>query len=134
MFNNLKIRIKTITTKLFSKKEQKPGFVNPYGMTNTTTSAARPVFKDGKIVFPQRGGKQIQQNGMQTEIKKEPESKKKKERPDSSVVKSILEVIIADLEDVSGETERRRKRAEKERIDKDTYQHFLELARSKGEK
>jgi|WetSurMetagenome_2_1015567.scaffolds.fasta_scaffold01641_5 hypothetical protein len=128
MFNNLKIRLKVFTKKLFSKKEQKPQFINPYGMTDPTSS--RPsglTFKDGKIVLPNQ-----KQSPLVQDAKKEAEPvKKKKERPDSSVVKSILEVIISDLEDVSGETERRRKRAEKERIDKDAYAQFIELSKVK---
>jgi hypothetical protein len=116
------------TTKMFKKKEPQPRFVNPYGMTDPTSPRPKPTFKDGKLVI-QPLAPEVQKAKEEPKV----EQKKKKERPESHVVKTMFELLIEDIEYISGETERKKKRAEKERLNKEAYERFLELSKSGGD-
>jgi hypothetical protein len=126
VFNRLRIGIKSLSKKLFSPRDAQPKFINPYAMTEATTHQyyVQPKFINGKFILEKEEPSQRTSQGADTKK----ESIRSHKRSDNGFAKSLVEVVISDIEGIAGE---RKKKTEKSMQDKERYDHFLELAGGK---
>jgi len=116
VFNRSRIKLKMWFKNLFSPRKAQPRFINPYAMSEPTTPKqyVRPEFKDGRFILKK-----------EEEQEKEEQKEKPPKKPDGGIIKAITEVVIEDLEGLSGEAKRKAKKAAE---DKEKYESFMELA------
>jgi hypothetical protein len=126
VFSRLKLGIKSLLKKWFSPRDAQPKFINPYAMTDATTHQyyVQPKFKNGKFILEKEEPPQRAPQGKDTKRESVPDVK----RPKGSFTKSLVEVVISDIEGIAGET---KKKTEKSIQNKEQYEHFLELVEGK---
>jgi hypothetical protein len=83
----------------------------------------KPQFKNGKLIFEKE--KPIERQ-LPEETKEKTVVRKK-----TGLIKSLAEVVISDMESLSGITEKRERESEKRRENDAKYQQFLELSGGK---
>jgi hypothetical protein len=113
--------------KMLSRKKPEQQFINPYTMSEPVTPRYydKPQFKDGKLIFEKE--KPVARQ-LPEETKEIPVARIRKK---AGLIKSLAEVVISDMESLSGITEKRERESEKRRENDAKYQQFLELSGGK---
>jgi hypothetical protein len=130
VFDKLKKQIRMQIKKFLAPRDAEKRFVNPYAMSEPTTPKmiVPPKFKDGKFILEKKKGDQntfiksfIKDTEEKSDVEEEP-SKKKKKEPGFS--KACIDVVISDIELISGEARRKEKIA---KTDAEAYDHFKKM-------
>jgi hypothetical protein len=126
VLNKLRIQLRAAVKKFFTPREAQPKFINPYAMTEATTPQfyVQPKFKNGKFILEKEESKRGTPQGENSKK----ESIRSEKGSDKGITKSLIEVVIEDIEGIAGET---KKRSKQQAVDKDAYNHFLELTKDK---
>lgn len=124
MLNKIRILFRVnVWNKVFPPREAEKRFVNPYAMTDAVTPKynVQPKFKDGRFILD---GKENPFSARYSKPEKKPDEKPVPKKKEPGFSKACLDVILSDIEYISGET---RRKARKIVTEEEAQKHLTEL-------